>query len=1695
MKPNRWNRFLAAFQCVPLSSSLVISLIGLAAQPVHSATLTWDVTPGTTGVGDGAITGGVGNWDTTPSLGNWTSDGGANNVAWVNGVTPDIAVFGGTAGIVTQAGIVTNGLIFNTAGYSVAGGTLTLGGTTPKITTAADATVSSVLAGTAGMTKDGAAILNIPSKATYTGNTIVNAGVLNLTGGGGASGTIRGTATINNGATLRISTGDATGYGTGTDRLAVINVNQGGLLNIAVTNNQTLGNGVINLTGGAITGVSGSNLDFFQTTSGLNSLASSVTSTVNGTRLSIRQTAGLTVNVADGTTLSGVDLDVGSVIASNGGFLTAPLIKTGTGTMLLRAANTYSGATQINGGSFILGAAGTATATDITVSNVGSTLGVATTGKTLKSLTLNTGTRLAIAASKTATTTVTNALTTNGTITLEPNFLDVPAASDVYNLVTAGSAAGAATFPVDTLSFGASRVTGTAAVVGNTLQLTVGTGAASLVWDNDAATSVWNLNTTANFDNGGSPDVFKTFDGVTFDGTAPGTITLAGEIRPSAVNVTSSTGDHTFAGSGSLVGGVLTKSGTSALTITNSNSHASTLVTGGTLNANGASSLGNVAVVNGGLLNLGNANALGAATLTLTSGSFDNTTGALLTLANPQVWNGTTTFVGTGELITTGGVTLTANSELSVAANTVTANGIISGAFNLAKSGAGVLRLNTGHTYSGTTDVTGSGRLWVSNTLRNSSSFNVGTGATLEFGATNIFVAGHGTAMPATRVITVDGGTLLMNNLMDARFGSVTLNNGATWTSDRVLTNYDALLANTTGGAANVTVGGTGASVMNGSGGIHLQDVQNFVVADTTSSSAADLVVSMVLAGPGTTGGANGGINKTGAGTMVLNGVNTYTGATLINGGILELGTAGSITPSAVTVNATGTLKAAVSEKTVAALTANDGSTLNLPANKLQSTRVTGALTTAGNVTLRPVFTDTPAPGDNYDFVSAATFTDGATYTVDTGALGASRVTATAAAELGQYLVLTIGTGSANLTWTNAAATGTWNLNSDANFDNGGSPDVFKTFDAVTFGDTAAGTVNLDGTLYPSTVTVNSTSDYTFGGSGTLGGGALVKLGSSTLNLVSAQSPASVTVGGGTLNVADAAALGSGRITLNGGTLNNGTGGALSLANLQSWNTAATFTGSELTVGGAVTLTAATDLTTGPSALTVSGAINGAAGALIKKGSGTVNLNGAAASTLTSGLDVAEGSVLVNTATGATLVNVGSGATAAAMVLDGNQVGNRLAALAAVTVGGNGTVTVNGVNALPNHTNSVNFTVEAGGLLNFTSGGSTAITAAGSSHHHMGNLILNGGTMSLPYSGAGTAYNGESVQLNGTVSTGGTTPSTIQFGAGALPVNAGLALQGARTFTVADVTGSPAADLTINAELENSDTPPGSLVKDGPGTLALTGSFAHSYTGTTTVTAGTLSANGSVAGPLLVDAAGTIAPGVATGSFGAGNTTVAGTYACEIDGVTGDTLAVTGNLDLTGSTLAIAVLGGGATEATYVIATYTGALTGTFGTVTGLPSGYSVNYDTPGQIVLTNAADAYDSWESGYGIAGAGADTDSDNDGIPNGIEFVIGGIPSGPGSNSNHLLPTITIDGNYLNFTFRRTDASASYDPLVEYGSTLTGWLDAEAGEPVLTPVIINEANDGFGAGVDSVEVRIPRSLAVDDKLFARLKVTIPAP
>ncbi len=291
----------------------------------------------------------------------------------------------------------------------------------------------------------------------------------------------------------------------------------------------------------------------------------------------------------------------------------------------------------------------------------------------------------------------------------------------------------------------------------------------------------------------------------------------------------------------------------------------------------------------------------------------------MVTLSGANTYTGATNN-GSGTLVVGGAGQLGGGTYAGAIANDGTFNyassgaqtlsGIIAGKGGLIASGAGILTLTGANSYTGSTSVGSGGYLVVNgNTQRGTSQVNVAAGGTYEIRGTNLFVSNHGTPLADSRVITVDGGTLLMSSSTDTRFGNVTLSNGAVWTSNRTLVAFDALLGNTTAGAATVKVTGTGAATMNGTGGIHLQGVQNFDVDNTTGDPAADLNVTMILGAQGNIGGAAGGINKLGVGTMVLANNNTYTGITMVTGGTLAIGSGGSIANSSqISVGATAIL-------------------------------------------------------------------------------------------------------------------------------------------------------------------------------------------------------------------------------------------------------------------------------------------------------------------------------------------------------------------------------------------------------------------------------------------------------------------------------------------------------------------------------------------------------------------------------------------------------------------------------------------------------------------------------------------------------------------------------------------------------------------------------------------------------------------
>jgi autotransporter-associated beta strand protein len=182
--------------------------------------LHWDAN-GTT-AGDG----GVGTWDTTTQSRFKNAAAGTTFLPWVNSTSGNdhTAVFGGTAGTVTVAGggVTASGLQFDTTGYTVDGGAVTLLGTTPTVNTGSvSATITSTLSGTSGFTKLGSGPLTLGGNSNYTGATKVDVGSLIVNGSTasgsavtvasgatlGGSGTVGGATVIQSGGTLAAGSG------------------------------------------------------------------------------------------------------------------------------------------------------------------------------------------------------------------------------------------------------------------------------------------------------------------------------------------------------------------------------------------------------------------------------------------------------------------------------------------------------------------------------------------------------------------------------------------------------------------------------------------------------------------------------------------------------------------------------------------------------------------------------------------------------------------------------------------------------------------------------------------------------------------------------------------------------------------------------------------------------------------------------------------------------------------------------------------------------------------------------------------------------------------------------------------------------------------------------------------------------------------------------------------------------------------------------------------------------------------------------------------------------------------------------------------------------------------------------------------------------------------------------------------------
>ncbi|MBP2230998.1 autotransporter-associated beta strand protein [Azospirillum agricola] len=495
-----------------------------------------------------------------------------------------------------------------------------------------------------------------------------------------------------------------------------------------------------------------------------------------------------------------------------------------------------------------------------------------------------------------------------------------------------------------------------------------------------------------------------------------------------------------------------------------------------------------------------------------------------------------------------------------------------------------------------------------------------------------------------------------------------------------------------------------------------------------------------------------------------------------------------------------------------------------------------------------------------------------------------------------------------------------------------GSNVTLGSGDTLDFGTTSGVTVSGSAIQLAGSATVIVASDKTATVTSTVSGGtSLTKDGGGTLTLSGSgtNSYAGTTIKTGTLAVAGDGNLGTGTVTLQGGTL--------------------AVTGAT-TIDNTITLTANSTIRT-DAAVTVSGNISGPVAGLTKTGNGTLTLTGH--NTYGGATTISAGGLTANSATSAiddtSTVTVAAGAT---FTVEKDE--------AIASIAGAGSVVLNAVLTTADNTSN-----EVSGV----------ISGSGS--------LITEGTGTLTLSGANTYTGTTTVQYGGTLVVAG----DGNLGGGTLTLNGGtLTVTGAGTIDNGIVIGSQDATVNTSAAVTLSGVISGNnLTKTGSGTLTL--SNANTYTGSTTVSAGTLLLTGSlgngavsvasgatlggtgtIGGNVTVASGATLAPGVAGSSNGigtlsvGGNLTMNGILAIELAGASSyDKVSVSGTVTINGSSSGTTgnnfisvtrVNGYAATNTTYAVINNTGSspISTTFpslaegGTLTTNGDLYTVSY-------------------------------------------------------------------------------------------------------------------------------------------------------
>ncbi|EIP97407.1 outer membrane autotransporter barrel domain-containing protein [Opitutaceae bacterium TAV1] len=629
--------------------------------------------------------------------------------------------------------------------------------------------------------------------------------------------------------------------------------------------------------------------------------------TVNGGVLRIDRDANLggtdgRLTLDGGTLRTTADITLARPVTMGGGggvFVTDPattltvesaidgsgsLAKSGAGTLVLAANNSYMGGTTVNAGTLQLGAGGTTGSLigDVTIAAAGTLAFNRSDDLTFAGVISGDG---ALVQSGAGTTTLTGNNSYTGGATVASGALRIGDGGTTGSITgNVDVAAGAALVfdRSDNVAF-AGVISGDGAFVHD------GTGG-TLLTGNNSYTGGTTINAgTLQLGDGGT------------------TGSLTGDVANHGVLVFNRSDNVTFADviSGD---GVLVQAGSGTLVLTGDSSYTggTLIAAGGTLQVGGGGTAGSIAgdVLNQGVIIVDRSDDITYGGVVSGTGSAVKRGGGRLVLTGDHTWTGGTT-IETGGTVQLGdggatgsiigdvdihaGAALVINrSELS---NYLILNGTLSGAGELVQEGAGTTVLDADNTYTGGTTI-------------NSGTLRLGNG-----GATGS-VAGD----------IVDHGTLVFNRSDTFTFSGIVSGSGELvqdGSGTLVLTGVNTYAGGTAIESGTLQIAGD-ASLGDASGGLRFGGGTLATTADFTTArdtvlgqegGTFDTLAGTTLTHAGQIAGA-GSLTKTGEGTLVLTADNTWDGPTLIGNGTLRLGdggAAGSITGD-VSIAGPGTL-------------------------------------------------------------------------------------------------------------------------------------------------------------------------------------------------------------------------------------------------------------------------------------------------------------------------------------------------------------------------------------------------------------------------------------------------------------------------------------------------------------------------------------------------------------------------------------------------------------------------------------------------------------------------------------------------------------------------------------------------------------------------------------------------------------------